>query len=101
MGEGAKPHKERRSRRGGVVLLSGSSPRWEKLTIGYHNYPLKGINFWYMYCSKNHFLNKFKYINMKIKKWYSYLFVLIFIIFGFKVRYMYRKIVAFFREVIN
>ena len=77
----------------------GSSPRWEKLIIGYHNYPLKGINLRYMYCSKKMFLNKLKYINMISRKCCSYWYVLIVINFGFKVRYMYCKIMFFFWEV--
>ena len=52
--------------------LSGSVPRQEKLTIGYHNYPLKGLNLRYMYCSKNTFLNKLEYINIRSRKWCSY-----------------------------
>ena len=34
---------------------SGSSPRREKLTSGYQNYPLKGLNMRYMYCNQKHF----------------------------------------------
>ena len=34
------------------LVLSGSSPRWEKLISGYHVYPLKGLNLRYMYCSQ-------------------------------------------------
>ena len=32
-------------------FLSCSSPRWEKITIGYQNYPLTGLNLRYMYFS--------------------------------------------------
>ena len=80
--------------------MSGSRTIWEKLTSGYHNYSLKGLNLRYMYFSQKNFLNKLKYINMISRKWCSYWYALIFINFGFKVRYMYRKIMAFFREVI-
>ena len=45
-------------------------------------------------------MNKLKYINMSSRKWCSYWYVLIFIIFDFKVRSIYRKLMAFFREVI-
>ena len=38
-----------------VPDMSGSSPRLEKLTSGYHNYPLKGLNLRYMYYSQKHF----------------------------------------------
>ena len=41
-----------------------------------------------------------KYINMSSIKWCSYYYVLILLNFGVKVRYMYPKIMAFFREVI-
>ena len=37
---------------------------------------------------------------MSSRKWFSYWYVLIFNNFDFKVRYMYRKIISFFREVI-
>ena len=37
---------------------------------------------------------------MSSRKWCSYRYALILIIFGFKVRHMYRKLMAFFREVI-
>ena len=37
------------------LQVSGSIPRWEKLTSGYHNYLLKGLKFWYMYCSQKYF----------------------------------------------
>ena len=40
--------------------LGGSSPRREKLTSGYHNYSLEGINFWYMYFSQEHSYEKIK-----------------------------------------
>ena len=33
------------------VVVIGFSPIWEKLTSGYHNQLLKGLNFRYMYCS--------------------------------------------------
>ena len=33
------------------LFLIGSSPIWEKLPSGYHNYPLKGLNLRYMCCS--------------------------------------------------
>ena len=29
--------------------------RMRKKTSGYHNYLLKGLNFWYMYCIQKHF----------------------------------------------
>ena len=35
--------------------ISGSSLRWEKLTSGYFNYPLKRLDLRYMYCSQKHF----------------------------------------------
>ena len=35
--------------------LGGSSPRWEKLSSGYHNYLLKGLHLRYMYCSQKQF----------------------------------------------
>ena len=37
-----------------MVSYSGSSPRWENLPSGYHNYPLKGLNLRCMYCSQKH-----------------------------------------------
>ena len=40
------------------LLVRGSSPRWEKWTSGYHNYPLKGLNFWYMYWSQKYIFFK-------------------------------------------
>ena len=43
-----------------VAEGSVSIPRGEKLTSGYHNYPLKGLNLRYIYCSKN----KSKYIEI-------------------------------------
>ena len=52
--------------------LSGSNHIREKLTSGYHNYPLKGLNLRYMYCGKNDLLNKLKYINTSRRKWYLY-----------------------------
>ena len=30
-------------------------PQMRKITSGYHDYPLKGLNFWYMYCSQKTF----------------------------------------------
>ena len=41
----------------GLYVLSGSSPRREKITSGYHNYPLKGLNLRYMYFSLSTFVN--------------------------------------------
>ena len=39
-----------------VISTQGcSSPRWEKLPSGYHNYPLKGLNLDYMYFSQKQF----------------------------------------------
>ena len=57
-------------------LNSGSSPRWEKLPSGYHNYQLKGLHLRYMYCSK------LKYINMSSKSgaridMFSFLLILV------------------------
>ena len=83
-----------------VAAVSCSSPIWENLSSGYQHYPLKGLNLRYMYCGQNTFLNKLKYINTSNIKWCSYWFVFIFIFFGFKVRYIYRQLMAFFREVI-
>ena len=79
---------------------SCSSPRWDNLTSGYQIHSLKGLNLQYMYCVQKHFMNKLKYISMSSIKWCSYWYISIFNIFGFKVRYMYRKLMAFFRYVI-
>ena len=35
-----------------LFVWSGSIPRREELTSVYHNYPLKGLNLRYMYCSQ-------------------------------------------------
>ena len=80
-------------------LESVSSPRWEKLPSGYHNYPLKGLIWSTCILVKNNFLNKLKYINTSRRNWCLYWYVFIFINFGFKVRYMHRKLTVFFREV--
>ena len=45
---------------------------------------------------RNSFLNKLKFINMRNRMWYLYSNIQIFINFGFKLRYVYRKIIAFF-----
>ena len=46
------------------LILCGSSLRWEKLTSGYHNYPLKGLHLRYMYFSQI-----FLWINWNISIW--------------------------------
>ena len=38
-----------------ISVLSCYSPRREKITGGYHNYPLKGLNLRYTYCSQKQF----------------------------------------------
>ena len=70
-------------------LVSGSRPRWEKLTSGYHYYPLKGLNLRYMYCSQNHFSEYIEIYRYKQQKVVFIFICLYFINFGFKVRYMY------------
>ena len=52
--------------------LSCASPRCEKLTCGYQNHALTGLNLWYMYFRKKKNLNKLKYINMSSIMWYSF-----------------------------
>ena len=48
-----------------LTYMSGSIPRWKKLTSGYHNYPLNRLSLWYIYCSKKtHF-----WINWNISIW--------------------------------
>ena len=60
--------------------LKWFQPQKRKLTSGYHNYPLKGLNLRYMYLVKKTFLNKLKYINMSNRKWCSYWYVLVLLI---------------------
>ena len=90
------PQKEWLPRISYRLVLSCSRPWWESLPSGYHYYLLKGLNLRYMYCVQNHFLNKLKYINISCRKWCSYWYFF----GGFKVRYIYRKLMAFFVEVV-
>ena len=85
------------------LIYEGSElfqPKTRKITSGYQNYMLTGLNLRYMYLSQKQFSDSLKYINMSSMKWCSYYYVFIFINFCFKVRYMYRTIMDFLREVI-
>ena len=69
------------------MYMSGSTPRWKKLCSGYQNYPLKGLNLRYMYHWKLSIWAEDSGAHIDMFWFY--------IIFGFKIRYMYRKIMAF------
>ena len=77
------------------IQKSGSSPRWENITSGYHSYLLKGLNLRYMYCSKNNFSEKIEINQYEQQKVGLILICFYFINFGFKLRYMYRKTMEF------